>query len=212
MTNRLIPLSLASVLMLLGAYSYASAGSVKQLRDSMLNKNLAAFGRVLDSGAIGLSDFESDPDLYELACVSTYETYAPFFDALLDYGVNPSLEDPEKSVQAFSLLVCARRSMNVEAFKKLLDAGARTEILLCESCPSISQEPLVQRVISEPEMFLEIVKRRELTNTELLAISVSVSRVYYHKTFNDQPLNEFYADYLRERGIDVTPKGPYKPE
>jgi len=199
-------------LMLIASATQASPNAVAELRKAMIEKNMVAFDRVLESGEIGLNEFSADPELYEIACVSTYDPYSAFFDRLLEYGLDPSTEDPLVSVYTFSLLVCASREDSLSAFTALLDAGARSDIFLCHNCSSENPETLVARVLRQPEFFLEIVNRRELTAQELLSMSRRIANVYYHKTYNDQPLNEFYADFLRERGIDVTPKGPNKPE
>jgi hypothetical protein len=44
------------------------------------------------------------------------------------------------------------------------------------------------------------------TQAELIRIGSRISRRYFHETWQGQLLNEFYADYCRERGIDATLK------
>ena len=205
-------LTLASLLVLVASTALASSEVVEKLRQSMIDNDVGAFGQLLDSGEIDVSDFASNPDLYEVACVATYKGASEFLDRLLEYGLDPSTEDPERSPYRFSLLVCAERANGVEAFVKLVDAGARTDIVLCNPCTTRTPETLVERVLGHPEMFVKITDQRHLTASEMSNIGRNIGNSYYRGTYNDQPLNEFYADFLRERGIDVTPKGPYKPE
>jgi hypothetical protein len=201
-----------AVLLVACSASQASVEAIADLRQSMINLDMEEFSRVLESGVIGLDEFGLSDHLYELACVSPYEAYSEFFDRLLDYGMDPSTEDPSGHPQVFSLLVCAAREFNLDAFKKLLDAGARSEIVTCPTCDSETQSTLVDYVLLQPDFFVEIAKRRELTNNEMIRVAKYLGRRHLTGTYQNQPLNEFYADYLRERGIDVTPKGPYKPE
>jgi hypothetical protein len=84
----------------------------------MIDKDMAMFNKVLNSGATCLDQFSTEPRLYELACVSTCESYSEYFDRLLEYGLDPSIEDPSPNRYTFSLLVCSERERNLSAFKK----------------------------------------------------------------------------------------------
>ncbi len=205
-------LILALVGVVCSSVTAASSEAIEGLRQAMIDKDMQAFERVLDARAIALDEFSSNVRLYEIACASTTEVYAPFFDRLLAYGLDPSTEDPTSHPFDFSLLDCAQGRYNAVAFKKLLDAGARSDIYLCNPCVSRFPEPLVERVVDNPQMFMEVVKRRELTNAELISVGKKVERIYFHKIWQGQPLNEFYADYLRKYGINVTPKRKYGEE
>ncbi len=189
----------------------ADANAVEDLRLSVINKDFEEFNRILDSGVIGLDEFSSNPRLYETVCASTYEAYDDYFDRFLEYGVDPSLEDPLKKAPRYALLLCANGKGNLDTFVKLLDAGARSDVITCAECDQRIQSPLVVWLLRFPEMFQEVVKRRELTEFELAHVARRISSAYYHKTWQGQPLNEWYADYLHERGYDVEPKGRLTP-
>lgn len=184
----------------------ASSEAVERLRQAMIENDADAFHQILDSGAIDFESFAKAPPLYEIACFSAYEGASEFLEKLLQRGLDPSTEDPEKSLYRFSLLACAERGNGLQAFEMLVDAGARTDILLCDPCVTRTPEPLVERVLRRPEMFAKITEQRNLTDSEMATIARNIENVRYHGTWQGQPLNEFYADYLRERGIDVTPK------
>lgn len=198
-------------LALFNATVFASTEAVQNLEQATIDESIEAFGKALDSGFISVDDFESDVKLYDVACKVTGERYSDYLDMLLEYGVNPSARHPDGYRGSYSLLVCAHAQRNITSFVKLLDEGANSNIYLCEQCAHIGRRPLVQAILGEPEMFLAVTNRRQLTSDELWHASIAVSRRYYHDTWQGQPLNEWYADYLRERGYDIEPKGPRNP-
>jgi hypothetical protein len=76
--------------------TFASGAAVEELRQGMIDKNIANFEQVLDSGDIGLEAFSTSIRLYEVACASTAEVYSAFLHRLFEFGVDPSSEDPTR--------------------------------------------------------------------------------------------------------------------
>ena len=76
--------------------TFASEAAVEELRQAMIDKNMANFEQVLDSGDIGLEAFSTSIRLYEVACASTAEVYSAFLHRLFEFGVDPSSEDPTR--------------------------------------------------------------------------------------------------------------------
>lgn len=204
---KILTKSLAVLAVVFSAMSFASSDPVQQLRLAMFEKDLPAFDAVLDSGSIGLDGFATNPFLYEVFCASTYHTYAAFFERLLEYGVNPSVQSPESNAIASSYPIsCAATRSNFEAFNALLDAGADSTVNLCEQC-AYDKIPLITHVLSKPDMFVEITRRRDLTDFELSEMARRLEVREYHKNFNGKPVMEYYTEFLRERGFEITPAG-----
>jgi len=184
----------------------ADQASVERLRATFASNDLEGFVRELNAGALDPGVFANDTNAYDVACRSTFPDREPFLKALLAFGVNPSTEDPDGLRYTFSLLTCAYTEYGPNAFDLLLDAGANSNISVCPDCPD-SWHTLVAHIMTHPVMFDMLTERRELTPLELDSVALRVSRIYLHKTWKGQPTNEYYADYLRERGYEVTPKG-----
>jgi len=184
----------------------ADQASVERLREAFDADDLDAFVNELDAGVLDPDIFARDSDAYYVACQATFPGKAPFLEQLLTFGVDPSTEDPRQEPYTFSLLTCAYTEYGPAAFELLLDAGANSDISVCPDCAD-SFHTLVAHVLTHPGYFDMITERRELTPLELASLVPTVSRIYLHKTWKGQPANEHYADYLRERGYDVTPRG-----
>ncbi len=144
----------------LSANSNASKAVIaNEMAQAILSDDFETFDQILNSGEIGIDDFSSDPKLYKLICGSTHEEFFIYLDRLLEFGVDPSTESPERTVTSSYPLMCAYIRENLAAFTKLLDAGARSDVSVCRNC--VRPIPLVKRVLGEPEMFLEIVSLNE---------------------------------------------------
>ena len=89
----------------------------------------------------------------------------------------------------------------------LLEAGADSAISVCPRCTD-SWHTLVAHVLIDPELFDMITERRDLTPVELDSVALYVQKRHIQKSWKGQPVNEYYAAYLRERGYEVMPKGP----
>jgi len=200
-----LPIVLATIL--IWGTAQANELEIQQLRVALDANDLNAFVRELEAGVLEPDTFKQDVDAYDVACRSTSSDRAPFLERLLAFGVDPSMEDPEHVRYTFSLLTCAYRENGPANFELLLNAGADSNVSVCPECPD-SWHTLVAHVLIMPELFDMIVERRELTPVELDSIALRVKVSHNKKVWKGQPLNEYYAAYLRERGYDVTPKGP----
>lgn len=207
--KRILRIMSGACLLATAACGLASDSAVEKLREAMLHKDFAAFNAVLESDAIRASDFYEDPMLYDMFCASTYHTYKIFFERILAFGVDPSGQnpDPEATARRYPLSCAATRS-NLEAFTALLDAGAESELYLCSRCAPGLEQPLVDRLLRQPKLFNEVIARRELADLEMRKIARSVEKAFFSGTWQGKPVVDFYVDYLRERGYNVTPRDP----
>jgi len=193
----------------LGALAQADAPTVERLRAALYADDLASFERELAAGRIGPELFASDADAYDVLCTATHPNRTPFLEALLAFGIDPSVENPEQVRYMFSPLACAYGKDGVASFERLLDAGANSDISVCPACAD-SYHTLVKHILILPELFDMITERRELTQLELDSVAFSLRTMHNNKVWKGQPLNEYYADYLRERGYEVTLAEPDK--
>ena len=192
------------------AATHANTVAIERLRAALDANELEPFVRELEAGVIDADLFARDVEAYEVLCRSTHPDRMPFLDRLLAFGIDPSIEDPERVRYTFSPLACVYRENGLASFERLLDAGADSNISVCPNCAD-SLHTLVNHVLNMPELFDMIVERRELTPVELASVALSVTRRYIHKTWKGQPLNEYYADYLRERGYEIVSAEPRSP-
>jgi|GEM_PF-1676442 len=190
------------VMGLLGAVALADAPTVERLRTALYTDDLLAFQHELDTGRIGPELFSIDAMAYDVLCTSTHPDRTLFLEALLTFGIDPSTENPEQVPYTFTPLACAYGEDGVASFERLLDAGANSNISVCPSCADCFHT-LVNHILILPELFDMITERRELTQLELDNVAFALRTMRNNKRWKGQPLNEYYADYLRKRGYPV---------
>ena len=198
-----------SLCMATASTAIADESAVQRLHDAFNAEEYETFDQVLSEGTIDSSEFGQDPKAYKVLCLSTHPARLEYLNRLIDFGVDPSVRDPEGASQTAVPLICAAREYSPTSFELLLDAGADSEISTCLTCEG-SHYTLVAQLARDPELLAMIFERRELNSTEMDGLARYIERFYIHKTFNGKPVGEYYAEYLQERGQEVTPKGPRK--
>ena len=160
----------------------------------------------------------ANPDVYfgprfreKPMCLATQQGFEKVLVTLLEAGANANILYSDADIFSDDPLRCAIRSQNLRAFKLLHEAGAEIDRNLCPTCSAPFITTVLVPAISQDSFDIA---RYIMTNSEVPAgyerpmkQAINNHAVYADdKTLEDR---EWIADWLRARGMEVTPREPW---
>ena len=195
----------------LAVYSFASANANKRLLNAVSagseDKMHAAIEAGADPNWFGGNRFDQKP-----LCLATRLGFESMLKALIDAGADPGIVYfPETDVVSADPMSCAAHNRNLNAFRILHEYGADLNKDFCQGCNTAAQHTVLWSALG-PERFdiaRYIINHIKPTEGQIRVIlGVIEKRAVYEndKTLGDR---EWIAEWLRERGHEVTPREPW---
>jgi hypothetical protein len=199
-----------ALLGLSSALALATNDADRQLLEAVESGSVTQVKQAIAAGA--------NPDAYfgprfeeKPMCIATQQGFENVLMALLEAGANANILYPNPDIFSHDPLRCAIHSKNLQAFKLLHEAGAEIDRSLCATCSTEVLRTVLVPALS-PDSF--DIARYIMTNSEVPASyvrpmkNVINKRAVYadDKTLEDR---EWIANWLRARGMEVTPREPW---
>lgn len=188
----------------------ANTEANQRLLRAVTDGSLAEVRRALDDGAdpnwFGGSRWNTKP-----LCLATRLGKEEILLTMIDAGADAGLiYFPEADIYSSSAMSCAAHSRNLTALKILHEHGAQLDQNFCKGCSSGARQTALTAAIGKERWDITryILNHIQPTEGEIRGIHAAVER--YIIFDNDKTLDdrEWVAEWLRERGHEVTPRAP----
>jgi ankyrin repeat protein len=199
-----------ALLSLSSALAFATNDADRQLLKAVESGSVNQVKQAIAAGA--------NPDVYfgprfreKPMCIATQQGFESVLLTLLEAGANANSLYTKTDILSEDPLSCAAHSRNLKAFKLLHEAGSEIDRDLCPDCSSKHPTPVLSGAIGGDRYDITryIIENSDVPDSENRVIKQAIenSAVYADdKTLDDR---EWIADWLRARGMEVTPREPW---
>jgi len=181
----------------------------RDLLQAILTGDSDAFENAVALGADPNRIFGRFDDEWAM-CAATQEGKEKYLARLISIGGDPNLVNEEAGFSDEYPATCAMINGNKVAFDVLIESGANPNALTCRGCGPERQDSLFIAAIGSAtfDIALELLHLTTVSEDDLVRLASILESRRTRPGSDTARITWKFADYLRERGIDVNPAVP----